>query len=176
MTDGSALLAGVRAAVDAVEDPEVPVTLTDLGVVRNVALEGEVVHVVLRPTRTACPARAEMARRVTDAVARADASLRVEVAWEAAGFDSGAVTGPGARALLQIGYADPRGGPAACPYCGSSSVRRNGEFGGAVCKVPFTCSACGTPFDALRGSAAAGAPSAQGGEAPFQPQRCDGHQ
>jgi ring-1,2-phenylacetyl-CoA epoxidase subunit PaaD len=154
----SDLQARVRAAVATVEDPEVPITLQDLGVVRDVRVADGEARVVLRPTRLACPARGEMARRVHEAVATAAPGLRVEVDWEMAAWRGGDVSERGTQVLLQIGYADPgAGADSVCPYCGSGDVRSEGAFGGAVCKVPFSCRSCGSTYDALKGSAVAAA-------------------
>ena len=47
----------VGAALDEIADPEIPViSLVELGVVRDVAVEGEHVHVSLTPTFLGCPA------------------------------------------------------------------------------------------------------------------------
>lgn len=146
----------VRVAVATVEDPEVPITLQDLGVVRDVRVADGSARVVLRPTRLACPARGEMARRVHQAVASAVPGLRVEVDWEMAAWRGSDVSDRGTQVLLQIGYADPGdSAPSVCPYCGSHDVRSEGAFGGAVCKVPFSCHSCGSTYDALKGSAVA---------------------
>ena len=146
----------VRAAVATVEDPEVPITLQDLGVVRDVRVTGGQVRVVLRPTRLACPARGEMARRVHEAVRSAAPNMDVEVDWEIATWRGSDVSDRGAQVLLQIGYADPGvGASTGCPFCGSADVRSEGAFGGSVCKVPFSCRSCGSTYDALKGSTAA---------------------
>lgn len=144
----------VRTAVATVEDPEVAVTLQDLGVVRSVQLRADRVEVVLRPTRLACPARPEMARRVEAAVKAVEPELAVTVRWEMATWQAADVSAHGSQILVQVGYADPKTS-ARCPYCGSAQVRREGAFGGAVCKVPFSCQACGSTFDALKGSTSA---------------------
>jgi len=146
----------VRVAVATVEDPEVPITLQDLGVVRDVRVTDGEARIVLRPTRLACPARGEMARRGHQAVGDVAPGLRVEVDWEMATWRGRDVSDRGTQVLLQIGYADPGPGAAsACPYCGSDDVRSEGAFGGAVCKVPFSCRSCGSTYDALKGSAVA---------------------
>jgi ring-1,2-phenylacetyl-CoA epoxidase subunit PaaD len=148
----------IRAAVATVEDPEVPITLVDLGVVRDVRVDGDEARVVLRPTRLACPARGEMARRVREAVRSVAPAVRVEVDWEMATWRGSDVSGRGTEVLLQIGYADPGAGAVtACPFCGSTDVRSEGAFGGAVCKVPFSCRSCGSTYDALKGSTVAAA-------------------
>jgi len=140
----------VTAAVAAVEDPEVPITLADLGVLRSVETDGDRVVVHLAPTRLGCPGRAEMTRRVTDAVQAARPGADVAVEWDMVAWQPGDVTPRGAGVLAEWGYALLAGG-LRCPYCGSADTRTEGEFGGSVCKKPFTCRACGSTFDALRG-------------------------
>lgn len=142
----------VRAAIAAVEDPEVPVTLSDLGVLRRVEVRDGSVRVVLRPTRLACPARGEMARRVSRAVAGVAPGTQVSVDWELSAWQGAEVAPVGREVLVQIGYADPAAGQVRCPYCGSGEARRDGAFGGAVCKVPYSCRGCGSTYDVLRGS------------------------
>ncbi|MFF5988768.1 metal-sulfur cluster assembly factor [Prauserella flavalba] len=143
-------LAAVRAAIGEVEDPEVPVTLVDLGVVRSVEADGEQISVVLRPTRLGCPARDEMARRVREAAASAAPGVPLDVRWEASSWHTGDVTPRGSKVLVQIGYAAPGAGSVSCPFCDSADVRSAGPFGGSVCKVPFSCRTCGSTFDALK--------------------------
>ena len=53
----------VWAALDQIPDPEIPViSLVELGVVRDVAVEGNRVHVSLTPTFLGCPALEAMQR------------------------------------------------------------------------------------------------------------------
>lgn len=144
----------IRAQIDRVEDPEVPVTLTDLGVVRRVAVDGDSVSVTLRPTRLACPGREEMARRVRAAVQTAAPGANVTVTWEMSPWQAGDVSPAGGRALARAGFGDPTASRPLCPYCQSARVRREGGFGGSVCKTPYTCRACGSSFDLLKNTPA----------------------
>lgn len=144
----------IRARVALVEDPEVPVTLTDLGVVREVVVDGNSVSVTLRPTRLACPGRAEMARRVSAAVSTVAPDASVTLNWEMSSWQTSDVNAAGRRALLQIGYGDPAAARPQCPYCESAAVRREGDFGGGVCKTPYTCRSCGSSFDLLKNTPA----------------------
>ena len=51
------LLERARARVAQIPDPEIPVvTLLDLGILRDVRMEGERLVVTLTPTYTGCPA------------------------------------------------------------------------------------------------------------------------
>lgn len=66
MTDlGSA----VRTAVGAVVDPELRRTLDDLGMVREVSVDGATAHVGILLTIVGCPAADRISREVTDAAA-----------------------------------------------------------------------------------------------------------
>jgi ring-1,2-phenylacetyl-CoA epoxidase subunit PaaD len=142
--------AEVRAALEAVEDPEVPVTLADLGVLRSVEIDDERVVVHLAPTRLGCPGRAEMTRRVEEAVHGARPGADVTVEWDMVAWRPETITQRGTDVLAEWGYALLTGG-LHCPYCRSGDVRGEGDFGGSVCKRPYTCRACGSTFDALRG-------------------------
>lgn len=139
----------VREAVARVEDPEIPVTLSDLGVLRSVRLDGRVVRVVLRPTRLACPGRRRMEDDIRRSVARVASDLRVDVIWDAVPWSEANVTAAGHEQLRQGGYTTLAEAPIRCPYCASAEVRRDGLCGGAPCKIPFTCRGCGSTFEAL---------------------------
>ncbi|MDT4984608.1 MAG: ring,2-phenylacetyl-CoA epoxidase subunit PaaD, partial [Pseudonocardiales bacterium] len=68
----TATVADARAVAETVTDPELPMlTLHDLGVLRDVRVEGERVIAELTPTYSGCPAMAEM---------RADLAARLQAA------------------------------------------------------------------------------------------------
>ncbi|GGQ91254.1 MULTISPECIES: PaaD-like zinc ribbon domain-containing protein [Streptomyces] len=138
-------LTGVVAAV---RDPEIDVGLGDLGVVRSVSRTGARIVVRLAPTRLSCPARGEIARRVRSALTDAAPGHGIEIVWERGAWQPASVTSAGHDALRTAGYR-VAGTAARCPYCASDDVARAGRFGGAVCKVPYDCRACGSPFDVI---------------------------
>ncbi|MDU0367529.1 1,2-phenylacetyl-CoA epoxidase subunit PaaD [Microbacterium sp. NPDC089180] len=147
-----------REIVAAVVDPEVPVlTIDDLGVLRDVRLDGETVTVTITPTYSGCPA--------VDAI-RDD----IVLALTSAGFDDVVVSttltpawttdwmsDAGRRKLTEYGIAPPSGrapaGPirvklsVACPRCGSLDTREVSRFGSTSCKSHWECRACLEPFD-----------------------------
>ncbi|MFF7683762.1 1,2-phenylacetyl-CoA epoxidase subunit PaaD [Microbacterium sp. NPDC007973] len=147
-----------REIVAAVVDPEVPVlTIDDLGVLRDVRLDGETVTVTITPTYSGCPA--------VDAI-RDD----IVLALTSAGFDDVVVSttltpawttdwmsDAGRRKLTEYGIAPPTGrapaGPirvklsVACPRCGSLDTREVSRFGSTSCKSHWECRACLEPFD-----------------------------
>ena len=148
------------AVAATVTDPEVPVlTIEDLGVLRDVTVDGERVTVTLTPTYSGCPALDTM---------RDDVIL----ALTAAGFDDVEVcttlspawttdwmTDAGKRKLTEFGIAPPSGraaltqGPirlrlaVKCPRCGSIDTREVSRFGSTSCKALYECRACLEPFD-----------------------------
>jgi ring-1,2-phenylacetyl-CoA epoxidase subunit PaaD len=140
----------IRVSINLVEDPEVPITLNDLGVVRGIQFGDNEVTVTLRPTRLACPAREEMARRIRVAIADAAPVENIEIRWEMAAWQGADVSAAGTQVLLDIGYAHPHLARQSCPFCGADDVRAEGDYGGSVCKRPYTCRACGSTFDALK--------------------------
>lgn len=142
----------IHAAVGRVEDPEIPVTLADLGVLRSVDVDATRVRVVLRTTRLACPGRQRMAADVEAAVAGVASGRPVDVEWDLVPWRPEDATETGRQALRDFGYALAGGCVPACPYCGAGESRPEGLWGGSPCKVPFTCRRCGSPFDALAGS------------------------
>lgn len=157
------LLEQARAAAATVVDPELPMlTLADLGVLRDVAVEGGRVVVTLTPTYTGCPAMETMRADVLVALGRvgvADAEVRTALspAWT-----SDAISVDGRRKLAEHGIAPPgarRDGvvalglpavPVPCPQCGSAETRELSHFGSTACKAIRTCPACGETFDQIK--------------------------
>ena len=69
----------VRAALATVNDPEIRRPITDLGMIKSVAIDGGNVHVAIFLTVSGCPMRDEITTRVTDAVMTVPGATRVEV-------------------------------------------------------------------------------------------------
>ncbi len=65
-------LAQARAAAAAVQDPEIPVlTIEDLGILRDVRLDGDGVEVTITPTYSGCPAMNVIAWEIEAALSHA---------------------------------------------------------------------------------------------------------
>lgn len=145
-------------AAASVVDPEIPVlTIGDLGVLRDVVLDGDRVEVAITPTYSGCPAMNMIA-------------LEVELALERAGFrrpNVRTVLSPawttdwmseeGRAKLRAYGIAPPQasssrralfgGQTVPCPQCGSDKTELLSEFGSTSCKALWRCKACREPFD-----------------------------
>jgi ring-1,2-phenylacetyl-CoA epoxidase subunit PaaD len=138
-----------------VQDPEVPIAITDLGLVHSVDVEGRVVRVRLLPTFVGCPAldviRAEVRRRLLalPGVAEADVSYTLETPWT---LDR--MSEAGRRRLRDYGLAVPRGpAPVACPFCGSTNLVVQSLFGPTPCRAIAYCPDCRNPVERWRAPA-----------------------
>jgi phenylacetate-CoA oxygenase PaaJ subunit len=69
----------VYAALSAVNDPELPMSVVELGLIYDVRVDGASVEVDMTFTSTGCPCHDMMTDDVRDAVAALDGVSRVEV-------------------------------------------------------------------------------------------------
>ncbi|HTX57183.1 MAG TPA: 1,2-phenylacetyl-CoA epoxidase subunit PaaD [Candidatus Acidoferrales bacterium] len=145
--------------LDDVLDPELPaISITDLGIVRDVRMEedGELV-VALTPTYSGCPAtaaiEADVERTLRDhGVARLRIERRLAPAWT-----TDWMTPRGRARLAEAGIVPPRrtlaDGPVVmtpCPRCGSNDTAELSHFGSTPCKALYRCNACREPFDYVK--------------------------
>src|SRR6202163_160696 len=141
-----------------VVDPEIPVlTIADLGVLRDVAVNDGCVEVVITPTYSGCPAMNMI-------------TLEIELALDREGFRHSKVrtvlspawttdwmSEDGRRKLREYGIAPPLPASSrralfgvqqvACPQCGSENTELLSEFGSTSCKALWRCKNCREPFD-----------------------------
>lgn len=142
----------IHDALDRVEDPEIAIGLRDLGVLREVQVTDSHVQVRLVPTRVACPGRALMASRVREAIESVDPSLAVEIVWDHESWGPTDISPVGCSILVDQGFVAKSTSDPVCPYCGGHDLRPAGDFGGSLCKRPFTCRECGSTVDMLSGA------------------------
>ncbi|OJU66331.1 MAG: phenylacetate-CoA oxygenase subunit PaaJ, partial [Microbacterium sp. 70-38] len=151
-----------RAVASAVLDPEVPVlTIADLGVLRDVRVEGGRATVVITPTYSGCPAMDAIRDDLTTALTGAGfAEVQVRTVLAPA-WTTDWISAEGRRKLAEYGIAPPSGSAARrsapgpipvrlgvrCPRCGSTDTREVARFGSTACKALWECRACLEPFD-----------------------------
>lgn len=137
-------------AVARVEDPEVPVTLKDLGVLRSVTQSDGGVHVVLRATKIGCPGKSRMTSDIEEACRAITPGVRVDISWDQSAWTPDQVTSTGMDVLRDFGIVLHEHERVKCPYCSSRSIEMLSEYGGSICKVPYRCAGCGSMFERLR--------------------------
>ena len=76
----------VIAAIKTVKDPELPINIYDLGLIRKLELEDGNVHIDMTLTTPNCPVADLMPTQVFEAVSKVDGvvSAKVELCWEPA--------------------------------------------------------------------------------------------
>lgn len=75
----SASIADLEAAVRGVNDPEYPISVVDMGLIRGLAVEGDTARVRLTYTSMGCPCKEMIADDVRGALLAVDGVQRVEV-------------------------------------------------------------------------------------------------
>ena len=138
----------IRAVLDAVMDPEIPViSITDLGIVRDVDER----RVLITPTYSGCPASHAIEMLVRGAL---DANGFRDVAIETTlspPWTTDWMTEAGKAALQAYGIAPPtETSTATCPQCGSTDTQEVSRFGSTPCKSQWRCLSCLEPFDRFK--------------------------
>ena len=136
-----------RAAASSVVDPEIPVlSIAELGILRDVRIDGPRVVATITPTYSGCPAMRQIEDDLRTAL-RAAGFDEVDVVTEhQPPWSSEWITPEGLEKLTGFGIAPP-GGEIVCPRCRSGSARLVSRFGSTACKALMACRACGEPFD-----------------------------
>jgi ring-1,2-phenylacetyl-CoA epoxidase subunit PaaD len=151
-----------------IPDPEIPViSLTDLGIIRDVAWDDDTLVVTVTPTYTGCPAtsiiKLDIERALRD---RGVDKIRLErklfPPWT-----TDWISREGREKLHDYGIVPPTDGTAAdgrlagrvarlagqsdltiaCPRCGSTQTEKVSQFGSTPCKASYRCKDCLEPFD-----------------------------
>ncbi|MBS1610875.1 MAG: phenylacetate-CoA oxygenase subunit PaaJ [Bacteroidetes bacterium] len=151
----------IKSILDTVMDPEVPVlSVTDLGIIRDVRVNGEEVEVVITPTYSGCPAMDVIGLNIKmELIANGYTSVMVTNVLSPA-WTTDWMTEEGKQKLKQYGIAPPNpkqqvcrtdlfiGDEAVqCPHCNSYHTHRISEFGSTACKSLYQCDDCKEPFD-----------------------------
>ena len=133
-----------------VPDPEIPViSVVDLGIVRDVAWQDDMLVVTVTPTYSGCPATAVIDMEIEQAL-RARGIEHVTLKRQIAPpWTTEWLSDAGRAKLETYGIAPPRpaGGPARCPRCHAPDVELVSQFGSTPCKAQWRCNSCLEPFD-----------------------------
>jgi len=146
--------------LEKVSDPEIPVlSVLDLGIVRDVKINGEEVEIIITPTYSGCPAM-NMIEVNIKAVLQEQGFHPIKVttilspAWTTEWISES-----GRTKLKEYGIAPPVKGSydknalfsaervVECPHCNSSNTKMISLFGSTACKSLYKCNSCLEPFD-----------------------------
>lgn len=143
-----------------VPDPEIPaISVTELGIVRDVQAAEDGVDVVVTPTYSGCPATEAIERSIREALSAAGArAVRVRQQLSPP-WSTDWIAEDARERLRACGIAPPGERPAdggqplsfvprvACPRCGSVDTERLSQFGSTACKALYRCRECREPFE-----------------------------
>jgi ring-1,2-phenylacetyl-CoA epoxidase subunit PaaD len=157
--------AHILSCLERVRDPEIPVlSIIDLGIVRDIVINGEQVCVKVTPTYSGCPALKAIEDSVAEALRdQGVTDVIVERVYNPA-WSTDWITPEGKQKLKEYGIAPP--GPASdeglvllsrrsqpsitCPFCNSPATEKRSEFGATACKALHFCNACQQPFESFK--------------------------
>jgi len=148
------------AILETVPDPEIPViSIVDLGIVRDVRVDGETIEVDLTPTYSGCPALDVIPIMVKQALAEKGFTATEINNVLAPPWTTDWISESGKKKLREFGITPPhRNDDLAssipleereieCPQCNSKNTRLISRFGSTPCKAAFQCNDCLEPFD-----------------------------
>lgn len=149
----------INEILRSVSDPEIPVlSIMDMGVVRDVMVDGNHVYVKITPTYSGCPAMDvigdDIKKALKDKGYESTVKLVLAPAWT-----TDWITEKGRKTLEDYGIAAPLSESAdklallgesrmvKCTLCGSLDTKMVSQFGSTACKALFQCNECHEPFD-----------------------------
>ncbi len=140
--------------LETIEDPELPITVTDLGLIEQVQVAGGRVRVQLIPTYSACPAIEVMRQDIRAKLRNLPGveEVTVEVTF-AEPWTMARMTERGRRRLVEYGFSMPvrrTAEPAVCPFCGSTNTVLENPFGPSLCRAIYYCRDCRNPIERFK--------------------------
>jgi ring-1,2-phenylacetyl-CoA epoxidase subunit PaaD len=151
----------IWSALESVMDPEIPVvSLIEMGIVRDIAMDADGTVVTITPTFSGCPALEVMQRDIVTRLEQAGVSkVRVKVSLSPP-WTTDWITTEARRKLVEFGIR-PAGrhngdialvllDPVACTHCGSENTSLRNSFGSTPCRMIYVCNVCREPFERMK--------------------------
>ena|SRR5438552_17480380 len=151
----------ILSILETVTDPEVPVlSITDLGIVRDIHIDDNKIKITITPTYTGCPAMDVINMNIRMALLEngfSDFEIKTVLspAWTTDWMSEA-----GKQKLKAYGIAPPNikqlvctpglfqeEEAVQCPHCNSYHTQIISRFGSTACKALYKCNDCQEPFD-----------------------------
>lgn len=145
--------------MEEVYDPEIPVlSVTDLGIIRDIKISGGEIEVFITPTYSGCPAMDVIAMNIRMALLQ-NGYRKIKITQQLSpAWTTDWMTEKGKQKLKSYGIAPPVGKTfdkkyleeeiiVACPQCNSANTKLLSQFGSTSCKALYKCNECLEPFD-----------------------------
>lgn len=151
----------ILSLLEQVADPELPVlSITDLGIVRDVISSGDTAEVIITPTYSGCPAMDVISMQIKMVLLehgfkQVKVTSVLSPAWTTEWMNEA-----GKQKLKAYGIAPPNpmqsvcdtklfaeAEAVQCPHCQSYNTVMISRFGSTACKALYKCNQCLEPFD-----------------------------
>lgn len=158
----------IRQILSGINDPEMPISIVDLGIVDDIAIDAGVVAIRILPTFVGCPAldmlRDEIVAKVSLVSGVKSVGLRFvfDPPWT-----PDRISPTGREHLRGFGVTVPHRHKAAanvvqlgipekpcCPFCGEDRTTLTSPFGPTRCRMIYYCDACKNQFEHMKPLAA----------------------
>jgi len=151
----------VLRSLEEVCDPEVPVlSVTDLGIVRNIDMTDDKIVITITPTYTGCPAMDVISMNIRmKMLEKGFTNVEIKTILSPA-WTTEWMTETAKQKLKAYGIAPPNPSHSVCnlnafqedeavqcPHCNSYNTQLVSRFGSTACKALYRCNDCAEPFD-----------------------------
>jgi len=174
-TDPESLHDRIMAVLATIPDPEMPISIVDLGLVEDVEIEtahddAARVSIAILPTFIGCPAlpmiQEEIEKKVSAIAGVEEVAVRFinDPPWSV-----DRITNAGRDSLREFGVTVPESGglpglqgaagtvelrtsavPVPCPVCGSTNTHLDSPFGPTRCRMIYLCDDCRNAFEHMK--------------------------
>lgn len=147
--------------LEEVKDPEIPVlSLVDLGVITDVTVGNNHVHIEMTPTFVGCPALDFMKQEIHEVLNKYGVEhVSIEVTFRKP-WNSDLISEKGKQALKKFGLAPPPSRElfteldvlehATCPRCNGTDTELKNTFGPTLCRSIHYCNTCREAFEQFK--------------------------
>lgn len=150
----------VLQVLETINDPEMPISIVDLGIVHAVEISADRVAVDLLPTFIGCPALPMIEDSVRakvgalPGVSGVDVQSRFDPPWTPE-----RISERGRESLRKFGVTMPRAHVCEhktesehprCPFCNNASVTLESPFGPTRCRMIYYCAECKNSFEHMK--------------------------
>lgn len=144
--------------LSSVNDPEIPVvSIIDLGILRAVKVQDEIIEVIITPTYSGCPAMDFIGMNIRKALSE-NGFNNIKITYHLSpAWTTDWMTEEGKKKLKMYGIAPPvaksfdknylENIEVECPHCHSMNTSLISQFGSTACKALYKCNDCAEPFD-----------------------------
>mgnify|MGYP001273836245 FL=1 len=129
-----------------VSDPEIPsISIVDLGIVRDVQFDDDILEVIITPTYSGCPAMSVIKEEIIQKLESYEISNFQIKTNLSPPWTTDWMSAEVKNKLKNAGIAPPSN-QVVCPQCDSLDVKVISNFGSTACKALCKCNNCEEPF------------------------------